>query len=42
MGGREEREGKKKSRIRYGRRWRRCTEGQDKQRCIAMGDGEVG
>ena len=36
-------EGKKRSRIRYGRRWRRCTEGQEiEQRCVAMGDGELG
>ena len=27
----------------YGRRWRRCTEGQEiKHRCVAMGDGELG
>ena len=43
MGGREEEEGKKRGRIRYGRRWRRCTEGQEiEQRCVAMGDGELG
>ena len=43
MGGREEGEGKKRGRIRYGRRWRRCTEGQEiEQRCVAMGDGELG
>ena len=30
-------------RISYGRRWRRCTEGQEiEQRCVAMGDGELG
>ena len=41
--GREDREGKKRGRIRYGRRWRRCTEGQEiEQRCVAMGDGELG
>ena len=35
--------GEKMSRIRYGRRWRRCTEGQEiEQRCVAMGDGELG
>ena len=33
----------KRGRIRYGRRWRRCTEGQEiEQRCVAMGDGELG
>jgi hypothetical protein len=33
----------KKGRIRYGRRWRRCREGQEiEQRCVAMGDGGVG
>ena len=43
MGGREEGEGEKRGRIRYGRRWRRCTEGQEiEQRCVAMGDGELG
>jgi hypothetical protein len=43
MGGREEGEGKKRKRIRYGRRWRRCTEGQEiEQRCVAMGEGELG
>jgi hypothetical protein len=27
----------------YGRKWRRCTEGQKiEQRCIAMGDGDLG
>jgi hypothetical protein len=42
MGGREEEEGKKKGRIRYGRRWRRCTEGQEiEQRCVAMRDREL-
>jgi hypothetical protein len=35
--------GKRGAEIRYGRRWRRCTEGQEiKQRCVAMGDGELG
>ena len=39
----ERRGGKKRGRIRYGRRWRRYTEGQEiKQRCVAMGDGELG
>ena len=43
MGGREEREAKMRGRIRYGRRWRRCTEGQEiEKRCVAMGDGELG
>jgi hypothetical protein len=43
LGGREVWEGKKRSRIRYGRIWRRYTEGQEiEQRCVAMGDGEVG
>ena len=43
MGGREEGEGNKRGRIKYGRRWRRCTEGQEiEQRCVAMGDGELG
>ena len=42
MGGREEGEGKKKRRIRYGRRWQRCTEGQKiEQRCVAMGLEEL-
>jgi hypothetical protein len=39
----DDEEGEKRVRIRYGRRWRRCTEGQEiEQRCIAMGDGELG
>ena len=43
LGEREEGEEKKRGRIRYGRRWRRCTEGQEiEQRCVAMGDGELG
>jgi hypothetical protein len=26
----------------YGRRWGRCTKGQEiEQRCVAMGDGEL-
>jgi hypothetical protein len=42
LGGREEGEEKKKGRIRYGRRWMRCTEGQEiEQRSVAMGDGEM-
>ena len=40
LGGREEGEGKKRGKVRYGRRWRRCTEGQEtEQRCVAMGMG---
>ena len=32
----------KRGRTRYGRRQRRCTEGQEiEQRCVAMGDGEL-
>jgi len=43
LGGREEGEGERRGRIRYGRRWGRCTEGQKiKHRCVAMGDGELG
>ena len=43
LGGRQAGERKKRGRIRYGRRWRRCTEGQEiEQRCVAMGDGELG
>jgi hypothetical protein len=43
LGGREEGEGGKRGRIRYGRRWRRCTEDQEiEQMCVAMGDGERG
>jgi hypothetical protein len=35
--------GEKGSRIRYGRRWKRCTEGQEiEQRCVAMRDGKLG
>ena len=35
--------GEKRGTIRYGRRCRRCTEGQEiNQRCFAMGDGELG
>ena len=41
LGGSEE--GGEEGGIRYGRRWRRCTEGQEiEQRCVAMGDGELG
>ena len=41
MEGREE-GGGKRVRIRYGKR-QRCTEGQEiEQRCVAMGDGELG
>jgi hypothetical protein len=42
LGGRKEEEGEKRNRIRYGKRWRRCTEGTEgqeiEQRCLAMGD----
>ena len=32
-----------RGRIGYGRRWRRCTEGQEiEQSCVAKGDGELG
>ena len=42
MGRREEGEEKKRSRIRYERRWRRRTEGQEiEQRCVLMGDEEL-
>jgi hypothetical protein len=35
--------GKREGRICYGRRWKRCTEGQEiEQRCVAMGDEELG
>ena len=41
MGGRKEVEGEEVGRIRYGRRWERCTEGQEiEQRYVAMGNGE--
>ena len=34
---------KKRGRIRYGRRWRRCTEGEQiEHRWVAMGDGKLG
>jgi hypothetical protein len=40
LGGREEGDRKKRVRIRYGRR---CTEGQEiEQRCLAMGNEEMG
>ena len=43
MGGREVGEGKNRGRIRYGRRWRRCTESQIiEQRYVAMRDGDLG
>jgi hypothetical protein len=43
LGGREVWEGKRRGMIRYGRRWLRCTEGQEsKKRCIANLDGELG
>ena len=43
LGRKRRRRGEKGVRIRYGRRWRRCTEGQEiEQRCVAMGDGELG
>jgi hypothetical protein len=41
----EERKGRaiNGGRIRCGRRWGKCTEGQEiDQRCVAMGDGELG
>jgi hypothetical protein len=42
LGGREEEEGEK-GRIRYGRKQRSCTEGQEiKQMCVSMADGEQG
>jgi hypothetical protein len=43
LGGREEREGKKRGRTEYRRRWRSCSEGQEtEQKCVAMRDGELG
>ena len=43
LGRKKEGEVKKRGRIRYGRRWRRCTEDQEiKQSCGAMGVGELG
>jgi hypothetical protein len=42
LGGKEERGGKS-GRIGYGKIWRRCTEGQEiEQRCVGMGDGDLG
>ena len=42
MGGRKEREEEKMGRIRYGRRWGRCTEYQEiEQGCVAIRDGEL-
>jgi hypothetical protein len=39
LGGKEESEREKGSRIRYGRRWGRCTQGQEiDQSCVAMGE----
>jgi hypothetical protein len=36
-------EGDKRGRIRYGRRWRRCSEGREiEQKCVAIGNGELG
>jgi hypothetical protein len=38
----EERSGRKRDRIRCGRRWRRCAEDQEiEQRCVTMEDGEL-
>jgi hypothetical protein len=38
----KEEKGVKCGRIRYERRWKRCTEGQEiEQRCVAMGNGEL-
>ena len=40
---REEGEGKKRGRIKYGRKWRKYKEGEEiEQRCVAMGDRELG
>ena len=42
-GGRKRRGREKGNRIRCGRGWRRSTEGQEiEQRCVAVGDGELG
>ena len=42
LGGTEEGKGKMKGRIRYGRRWRTCTEGQEtEQMCVTMVKGEL-
>jgi hypothetical protein len=43
LGGIKEGESEKRGRIRYGKRWRRYTEGQEiEQRCVAMGVGDLG
>lgn len=43
MGGGEKGEGKERGRIRYGRRLKKCTEGQENEHCcVAMGDGKLG
>jgi hypothetical protein len=43
LGGRQEGEGEKGGRIRCERRWGWYTEGQEfEQRCVAMGNGELG
>jgi hypothetical protein len=35
--------GEKEGKNQYGKRWRRCTEGQEfEQSCVSMGDGELG
>ena len=40
---REEVKGEKMGRIRYERRWRQCTEGQEiEQRCVAIGKWGTG
>jgi hypothetical protein len=42
LGGRKVGEGKKRGRVRYGRRWKGCTEDQEtEQSCVAVGDGEL-
>ena len=43
MRGREEGKGKRRGRIRYVQRPGRCAEGEAiKQKCVEMGDGELG
>jgi hypothetical protein len=43
LAGRKEREGKNRGQIKYGRKWKRCTESQKiEQRGVAMGDREMG
>ena len=43
MGEKEEGVGEKRGRIKYKKRWRRYTEGQEiEQSCAAIGDGELG